>query len=175
MATEKQIIANRRNAVKGGRKSGGKNAKTLERDAVQRAYEQKVMEIADTTLLHSQLHLARGISYLWKIEKECIKGPRGGTQYKKLPPKIVTDTWEMECYLLGLIGDIELDKGPGATYYYLTHTPPNSRAIDSMLDRALRKATPPRPEDVPPDAVDANVNVNQITFKTYGTNKKKSA
>lgn len=124
-----------------GRKKGGKNAATLEKEAVYAAYRQRVMQNADL-LLDSQLHLAKGLTYLYKIEKKKKVGPRGGVSYEAQRPVLVTDPEEMRAYIEGTLveGDAEDENDPGATYYYLTAKDPDNRAIDSMLDRSFGKA-----------------------------------
>ncbi len=57
-----------KNGEKGGRPPGRLNNVTLERQAILKAMQQRIMEAADF-LLDSQIVLARGVSYLYKIEK----------------------------------------------------------------------------------------------------------
>jgi hypothetical protein len=130
------------NGKKGGRPKGTKNPETLLRESVLKEFRNKVMESADV-LFNSQLHLARGQTYLYKIEKELQIGPKGGKKYVSSKPKIVTSTAEIESYLRGLIrdGDMEDENDPNATYYFLTTKEPDNRAIDSMLDRAFGKSS----------------------------------
>lgn len=125
-----------------GRKKGSKSPKTLEREAILAAFRQRAMTVADR-LLDYQLSLAKGQTYLYKIEKECIVGPKGGKSYRNKRPELVTEQWEIEAYLEGIIenGDIDDDKSPDATYYYITAKPPDNNAIDSILDRTFGKAT----------------------------------
>jgi hypothetical protein len=122
-----------------GRKPGTKNPETLQKEAVLKEFRGRVMNAADV-LFNAQLSLARGMSFLYKIEKELIIGPKGGESWKKLPPKRVESTIEIESYLNGEIGDTDLDDGTGATYYYITTKEPNNQAIDSMLDRVFGKS-----------------------------------
>lgn len=136
------------NGRKGGRPKGRKNQATLEKEAILREYRQKVLQAADI-LFGSQLHLARGVTYLYKIEKELQIGPKGGKKYVKSKPKLVTEQWEIESYLMGNIvdGDVGNDQDPDATYYFLTTEKPDNRAIDSMLDRTFGRATQPLSSD----------------------------
>lgn len=136
------------NGKKGGRPKGKKNKATLEKEAILREYRQKVLESADI-LFGSQLHLARGQTYLYKIEKELQIGPKGGKKYIKSKPKLVTEQWEIESYLMGHIvdGDADDDQDPDSTYYFLTTKDPDNRAIDSMLDRTFGRATQPLSSD----------------------------
>lgn len=124
-----------------GRKKGTKSAKTLEREAVLAAFRQRAMKIADL-LLDSQLTLARGQTFLYKIEKEWRGNDKKG-YWHKLPPKLVTSQIEIESYLEGRVeeGDEDNDQDPGATYYFLTTKEPNNQAVDSILDRTFGKST----------------------------------
>ncbi len=122
-----------------GRPKGRKDDATLEKEAVLKAFRTKVMNDADT-LYAAQRALAKGFSYLYKIEKEMIKGPKGGTSYKAKAPKLVTSQWEIEAWLRDKVSDVPLEQGPGATYYYLVTEKPSSQAIDSLLDRTFGKA-----------------------------------
>lgn len=130
------------NGKKGGRPKGTKNPETLLKEAVLAEFRNKVLKSADV-LFNSQLHLATGQTYLYKIEKELQIGPKGGKKYISSKPKIVTDTWEIEAYLQGLIneGDKDDENDPNSTYYFLTTKDPDNKAIDSMLDRTFGKST----------------------------------
>jgi len=139
---ERRQIA-RENGKKGGRPPGSKNLMTLEKEKVAAELQNRIYHVANR-LLDSQLTVALGVSYLYKIEKEVITGPRGGTIIKSLPPVLVTDEWEIRDYLQGLV-DIEnggsKDYDRAATYYYITTQLPGSHAIDSMLNRGFGRAT----------------------------------
>lgn len=128
------------NGKKGGRPKGKKSKNTLEKEAVLKVFRERVMRNADL-LFDSQLTLARGQTYLYKIEKELQIGPKGGKRYVSSKPKLVTEQWEIEAYLEGEIteGDSDNDQDPNATYYYLTTKDPSNQAVDSMLDRTFGK------------------------------------
>lgn len=132
------------NGKKGGRPKGKKNPATLEKEAVLAVYREKIMKSADV-LFRSQLHLAAGQTYLYKIEKELQIGPKGGKKYVASRPKLVTAQSEIEEYLMGLTveGDIDDNDDKNGTYYFITTKDPDNKAIDSMLDRALGKAVQP--------------------------------
>lgn len=125
----------------GGRPKGKRSAATLEKEAILRAYRQRVMGITDD-LLNSQLILARGMTYLYKIEKEEVIGPKGGKSYRKKKPELVTDQWELEQFLENKIGDTYNDDpgNPAATYYFLTTKDPDPRAIEDMMNRTYGKS-----------------------------------
>jgi hypothetical protein len=124
-----------------GRPKGKKNAATLEKEAVLKEFKEKVLQSADV-LYASQITLARGQTYLYKIEKEEVIGPKGGKSYKNKRPELVTAQSEIEDYLKGLIddGDKDNNSDPDAVYYFLTTKDPDNRAIDSMLDRTFGKS-----------------------------------
>lgn len=124
-----------------GRKKGKKTAKTLEREAVLAEFRQRTMRSSDV-LFNSQITLARGQTFLYKIEKELIVGPKGGKSYRAKRPELVTSQWEIEAYLEGKLEDHDIQDRE-ATYYFLTTKEPNNGAIDSMLDRSLGKPTLP--------------------------------
>lgn len=153
------------NGKKGGRPKGAKSQATLEKEAVLRVFRQKVMESADV-LFQSQLALARGYTYLYKIEKERIEGPKGGVSYRAKKPALVTATWEIEAYLMGLIDEEEIDKGPEATYYFMVTKDPNNMAADSMLDRTFGKSTNVT-ELINPDG-----NLKTVIINKYGSHDK---
>jgi hypothetical protein len=127
-----------------GRKKGSKSKSTLEREATLKAFRDRVMKNADL-LFDAQLTLARGTTYLYKIEKELQIGPKGGKRYIRSKPKLVESQAEIEDYLEGLIeeGDPDDENDPAATYYFLTTKDPDNRAIDSMLDRTFGRPTQP--------------------------------
>lgn len=140
---QKSIIKGKGGARPGaGRKKGKKTAKTLEREATLRAFRDRVMQHADI-LFNAQLTLARGQTFLFKIEKELQLGHKGGKRYVSSRPKLVTDQQEIEDYLAGNIesGDENDENDPQATYYYITSKEPNNQAIDALLDRTFGKST----------------------------------
>lgn len=138
--SEKLQKAARANGLKGGRPKGSKSPKTLEKEAVLREYKTRVMGVTNI-LLNSQLTLAKGQQYLFKIEKKKLTGPKGGVSYIPQRPKLVTSQIEIQNYLEGLLDESDIDDNdPAATYYYLTTKDPNSQTIDSMLDRTFGKS-----------------------------------
>ena len=144
----------RENGKKGGRPPGTKSLATLEKEAVLVAFKQKAMKVADI-LFDSQLTLAKGQTMLYKIEKELVIGPKGGKKYVNSKPKLVTEQWEIESYLLGEIeeGDKDDENDPNATYYYLTTKEPNNQAVDSLLDRTFGKPKDDQPGSSGPKTI----------------------
>lgn len=124
-----------------GRPPKSKNKTTLEKEAVMKDFTQRVMRNADI-LFNAQMHVATGVTYLYKIEKELQVGPKGGKKYVSSKPKLVTEQWEIEAYLEKTLtqGDPDDEKDPNATYYFITTEKPDYKAADSLLDRALGKA-----------------------------------
>lgn len=143
------------NGKKGGRPKGKKSQATLQKEAILAAFRQKAMEAADV-LFQSQMTLARGYSYLYKIEKELIVGPRGGERWQAKKPELVTSQMEIELYLAGLVDEDEIETGPGATYYFIVTKDPNNMAIDSIFDRTFGKSV-------------ANVEINGKLEHTVNT------
>lgn len=124
-----------------GRPKGRKDGKTLEREAVKKLFDERVLR-AYEPILNSQIGNAVGSQYLYKIEKEKIVGPKGGISYKSKKPELVTEQWEIQAYLEGLIkdGDMQDIRSPGATYYYLTAKDPDNTAADSLFNRVWGRA-----------------------------------
>lgn len=112
-----------------GRKKGSKDRATLERLEAEKIFKDRVLK-AIHPLINSQLTLARGVNYLYKIEKTTH--PKGGTTKSK--PILVTNQAEIEAYLAGDYDDEE------DVYYYITTDKPENKALDSLLDRVFGKA-----------------------------------
>lgn len=108
-----------------GRKKGSLAQHTFQAQEKKKRIVQRVNEATDV-LIDSQLSLARGLSFLYRIDKD-EKG-------KKEKPVLVTSNYEIEAYLRG---DYEGDD----SYYYITTEKPNNMAIDSLLDRVHGKST----------------------------------
>jgi hypothetical protein len=79
--------ASRKNGEKGGRPPGRKNERTLEREAQLERFKQRVFEAFDP-LIDAQLSLARGLSYLYKLDID-EDGKHG-------KPILVTDPEEIQ-------------------------------------------------------------------------------
>ncbi len=131
------------NGKLGGRPLGRKNDATLEKEKVDLAIKQRIFKNADL-ILNSQLSIGKGQQFLYKIEKTQVVGSKGGISYKSEKPKLVTEEWEIQAYLDGLVDEDNGESEPkdrSATYYFITTKEPNNMAIDSMFNRALGKAT----------------------------------
>lgn len=138
------VQTSQENGKKGGRPRGKKSEKTLERERVLAEIQQRTMKIADS-LFNSHLHLARGQTFLFKIEKEKIVGPKGGISYRSKRPVRVESEAEIAAYLETIVdksnGDLDDSQDPSDTYYFLTAKEPDGAAIDSMFDRTFGKST----------------------------------
>jgi len=108
-----------------GRKKGGKNPETIEKEKAMAVMRQRIIRASDK-LLNSQMNLAEGIQMLYKIEKD-----KKGNNKK---PELITNQQEIEEYL---DGDYD---GNTEEYYFITTERPDNRALDSLFDRALGKA-----------------------------------
>ena len=137
MTTKKQIAANKKNAKKAGRKKGKKNPATLDKERVLAEYRAKIMRSAQK-LFNAQMTLAEGVTMLYKIEK-YYHGKGKARVLKHKSPKLVTEQWEIESYLMGIAENGEINV-PGDTYYFIATKVPDNKSIDSMLDRTFGKA-----------------------------------
>lgn len=140
--TSKKARTSAENGKKGGRPKGKKTQAVLEREAVFKEFRNRVVRLADI-LLDNQLVLARGQTFLYKIEKyyEKVKDKKGKmTQVlRQRPPERVTNEYEIRQYLEGLVEQGDMND-PEDTYYFLTTKEPDNKAIDSMLNRTFGKA-----------------------------------
>jgi hypothetical protein len=141
-----------------GRKKGGKNKKTLEQRAVQEAFNLRVMNAADA-LFHAQLSLAVGSVKVFRVDEEEI----GEGKTKKVHTLVLDDD-EIKQVL-------DETEGAGGTvgdeFYFVQTVPPDNRAIDSLLNRALGK--PRESHDLTTNGKDLNTS---FTINVIRTNKK---
>ena len=129
MAASPEIA--RENGKKGGRPPGSLSKTTLEKKAALERFQARVRANIDP-LFDSQLTLARGMSYLFRIDEEW----EGKTKRKK--HVLVTDPDEIIAYLDSQLDDVD-DDGE-QVYYYITTKDPDNHALDSLLDRTFGKA-----------------------------------
>jgi hypothetical protein len=96
-------------------------------------------------LFHSQFLLARGVVYVYRIDRHHRKGEPTRVEHVLLEePREIADA-------LDIIANSDPngdDDGNG--FYYVMTKPPENKAIDSLLDRALGKAA--QMLELPPDA-----------------------
>lgn len=131
--------ASRQNGAKGGRPPGRKNDKTLLLEAEHEAFQQLVLQNL-RPLFDAQLSVAKGASFIYRI----TEGPRGG----KSDPELVTDPDEIHEAIQAIAagggeGEITEETNDETThyrYYHITTKAPETRAIDSLIDRAFGKS-----------------------------------
>ncbi len=146
-----------------GRPEGSMTPETLEKQRVLHEVKQRIMRKAQR-ILDSQLSLAEGQQFLYKIRKTKVIGPKGGVSYRSEKPELVTSEWEIQAYLDGVVDKENGDDEPteaGDDYYYITTKEPNNQAIDSMFDRTFDKAK---------QTTDITTNGKDLTFQVvnYG-------
>lgn len=117
-----------------GRPTGLKNKKTLEREAARKVYEDLVRQNVKP-LFDFQLSLARGVSYVYRIDRHG-EGSKERVEHVLLEsPQEIADALDVIAN-----GDPNGEDG-GNGFVYVTTKAPENRAIDSLLDRGIGKAT----------------------------------
>ncbi len=122
----------RANGKKGGRPKGKKSLKALERDAVQRAIQQQIMEKAPE-LVRAAMIPAMGVNFVYRIDE--TKNEKGRVVHKE--HVLVTDPHEIKTAL------DQIEEGsthPDDQYYYISAEKPDFRAVQMLFDRSLGKA-----------------------------------
>jgi hypothetical protein len=113
-----------------GRKPGSKSKKTLEKQAIANAFNQRVLTQADV-LFNAQLALSVGSIKVFRIDEE-----EDGNGKVKRVHTLVTLPDEIKAVLdeheggSGIVGE---------NYYFVSNVSPDNRALDSMLNRGLGK------------------------------------
>lgn len=111
-----------------GRKEGSQNKATKEQRMVEQEMKERVVRSAQQ-LLNSQMNLAQGCQYLYKIGYELDeKGNK-----RKTKPELITSQGVIESYLAGEYEDSE-------EFYFITADKPDNKALDSLFDRVFGKA-----------------------------------
>lgn len=151
----------------GGRPRGAKSKETVIKETAFEELQQRFLGAQDA-LINAQLSIARGQTFLYKIEKTWVSSPKGDKEgyWKNEKPNLVTTQWEIESYLEELAennGELSDDQDGGATYYFLTTKEPNNEALKNILDRVYGK---------PKENVIHDVNV---TFSLRDLNKRTAA
>lgn len=114
-----------------GKPKGKLSAKTLEKQKVQEAFNQRVLKHADS-LFEAQFQLAVGSVRVFQVV-ETGKGANVKREHVLVTnPKIMKD----------VLDEIDGEGGGkvGEDFYFVTAVPPSNQAIDSMLNRTLGKA-----------------------------------
>jgi hypothetical protein len=115
-----------------GAPKGTVQRRSLEKAAVARVLRERTMKQADN-LFNAQLAKALGSIMIFRIDEEITASGK-----TKRVHTHVTDLDEIK-----LVLDETSSQGEGTvgeSYYFVTNIPPDNKAIDSMLDRALGKA-----------------------------------
>jgi len=112
-----------------GRKKGGHNLATIEREEALRQYRERVAKITDQ-LLDKQVSLAKGTQMLFKVHTNK-KGQRGR-------PELITDQFTISTFIENEDGGEWKDED-GNDYYFITTAKPESQAIRDILDRTYGK------------------------------------
>ncbi len=122
-----------------GRPSHSKNPQTVEREEAMRQFRERVAKNTDK-LFNAQLSLATGTQMLFVIHTDS-KGNRR-------KPEMVTDQDTISRFLdenEGVDGSMKMGNYAEGSkvddYFFLTTTPPNNQAIESLLNRTYGKAT----------------------------------
>lgn len=110
-----------------GRPKGSENEETKQRRLTEQHMKRRIVESTDS-LLNSQMALAKGEVSLYK------KTYVGKGASRRTVIEIVTDQEIIKDFLAET-----LDEGDNE-YYYIATKPPDSKSIDSLLDRTYGKA-----------------------------------
>lgn len=118
---------------RGGRPKGKLSQKTLDKMKVLEAIRQRTFKVAER-IQDAQLSSALGQQFLYRIHTNS-KG-------FKDKPELIEDEYTIRCYLNGDY-DSGGDQEDKNDYYFITTKAPDTRAIDSMFDRAFGKVSQP--------------------------------
>jgi len=118
-----------------GREEGSENKLTISKKKAGIEMQKRIIR-ATRKLLDSQMNLAQGVQYLFKLKKIYIEKENKWVIPKGGKPEIVKDREEIADYLAG-----EFDGKDDCDYYFLTAEKPDNKALDSLFDRAYGKAT----------------------------------
>lgn len=121
------------NGKKGGRPTGRKNNKTIEREAAFKAYQQMVLEQI-APLFRKQLWLAMGKTYVYRKEKH-------GTGASMRIEHVLLENPHEIADALDTIANHDAQDDEAEGFVYITTTPPDNSAIKDMLDRSIGKPT----------------------------------
>lgn len=125
-----------------GRPKGKKSSKTIEKETAEQEIRRRVFDSLHT-LINSQMNVAKGASFLYKIETKRWRTKNGQWKEEKKPPKLVKSQIEIENYL-------NENYDPKDIYYFITTQRPDNKAIEALFDRVFGKAR---------QAIDLNANL----------------
>lgn len=114
-----------------GRPKGRKNKATLEKKAIQEAFNQRVMQHADK-LFEAQLQLAVGSVQVYRVDEKKVGKKTTREHVLVTNPNEIKDVLDGTDASGGKVGD---------DYYFVTTVSPNNQAIEGMLNRTLGKPT----------------------------------
>ena len=117
-----------------GMPKGMKTKKTRERLEAENYFKQRVLDSIEG-LVDSQMNLAKGCQYLFKIKKIYVEKEDKYVVPKGAKPEIVKSQTEIASYLAG-----DFDDRDECDYYFMTTEKPDNRALDSLVDRVFGKA-----------------------------------
>ncbi len=129
--TPEHAAKNRENGKKGGRPLGVLNRETLERKKVEDAVRQRILLHADT-IINSQLFLAKGLTYIYRIDEKEVNGKKVREHVLVTDPDEIKDFLDEHHGGAGVVDD---------SYYYITTKDPSNIAADSLLNRGIGKPT----------------------------------
>lgn len=144
-----------------GHPKGKKTQRVIEREAVLRAFRDRVARNADK-LLNAQMSLATGTQMLFVVHTDS-KGSRR-------KPEMVTDVDVITRFLdenEGMDGTMKVgshaEDSKVEDYFFLTTMPPNNQALESLLNRTFGK---------PQESIDLTSDGEKISNIVYMPSKK---
>ncbi len=117
-----------------GMPKGMKTKRTRERAEAEEYFRKRVLDSIEG-LVDSQMNLAKGCQYLFKLKKIYLEKEDKFVVPKGVKPEIVKDQTEIARYLAG-----DFDESDECDYYFMTTEKPDNRALDSLVDRVFGKA-----------------------------------
>lgn len=114
--------------VGAGRKKGGENESARIRRLMEAEMKDRIVQSTEA-LLNSQMSLAKGEVNLYRTYYE------GEGKNRKKIVELVTDQQTITSFLAD-----ELNQSDDEEYYYIATKSPDSKSIDSLLDRTYGKA-----------------------------------
>jgi len=114
----------------GGRKKGSKDKRTIDKETAEAEMKMRILKSL-RSLVNSQMSLAKGVQYLYRIDKKFNEKTGNYTDSKAV---LVSNSEEIEAYLTR-------DYNQKDKYYFITSEKPDNSALNSLLDRVFGKAT----------------------------------
>ncbi len=125
-----------------GRKPGGKNETTLEKDRTLAMLRQRILTNAQS-LFNAAKSAAVGNQYLYKIVTRYVGKGKNRSRVRSAP-QLVRDPVEIANYIDQLDRENRGDEIPDEekdhnTYYFISTKEPNIKAIEDLFNRAFGK------------------------------------